>query len=43
MTMDMANMLFVSNAMDRMKIHLPFDHTSILREYRNQVPLEFDF
>ena len=31
------------HAMDSLKVSLPFDHTSILKEYRAQVPLEFDF
>ena len=43
MRMDMANMLFVSTFMDSLRVSLPFDHTSILKEYRTQVPLEFDF
>ena len=43
MRMDMANMLFVSTFMDSLRVTLPFDHTSILKEYRTQVPLEFDF
>ena len=43
MRMDMANMLFVSTLMDSLRVSLPFDHTSILKEYRTQVPLEFDF
>jgi aarF domain-containing kinase len=43
MANDMSNMLRVAEAMDKMNFHLPFDHTSILKEYQNQVPLEFDF
>ena len=43
MRMDMKNMLAVSAFMDSLKVSLPFDHTSILKEYRAQVPLEFDF
>ena len=43
MRMDMKNMLAVSTLMDSLKVSLPFDHTSILKEYRAQVPLEFDF
>ena len=43
MRMDMKNMLAVSSFMDSLKVSLPFDHTSILKEYRAQVPLEFDF
>lgn len=43
MAMDMENMLRVSTTMDSLELHLPFDHTSILREYQKQVPLEFDF
>ena len=43
MAMDMANMLRVAETMDKLELHLPFDHTSILREYQTQVPLEFDF
>ena len=43
MAMDMRNMLWASEKADAMGLHLPFDHTGILREYRNQVPLEFDF
>ena len=43
MAMDMKNMLAVSEFADNKGIKLPFDHTSILKEYRTQVPLEFDF
>ena len=43
MVMDMRTMLWASETADAMGLHLPFDHTGILREYRNQVPLEFDF
>ena len=44
MKMDMRNMLAVSEfADDRLRVRLPFDHTSILKEYAIQVPLEFDF
>ena len=44
MKMDMRNMLAVSEfADDRLRVRLPFDHTSILKEYAVQVPLEFDF
>jgi len=43
MAMDMRNMLRVSESMDNLGLHLPFDNTSILREYQTQVPLEFDF
>lgn len=43
MALDMANMLRVATTMDKLEFHLPFDHTSILREYQKQVPLEFDF
>jgi predicted unusual protein kinase regulating ubiquinone biosynthesis (AarF/ABC1/UbiB family) len=31
MAMDMANMLQVAETMDKLELHLPFDHTSILR------------
>ena len=43
MRMDMRNMLAVSEFADDRGVRLPFDHTSILKEYRAQVPLEFDF
>jgi aarF domain-containing kinase len=44
MKMDMRNMLAVSEFADeRLRVRLPFDHTSILKEYAVQVPLEFDF
>ena len=43
MRMDMKNMLAVSEFADNRGVRLPFDHTSILKEYRAQVPLEFDF
>lgn len=37
MTLDMANMLLVSRIMDKLNLHLPFDHTSVLLEYQSQV------
>lgn len=37
MTLDMVNMLLVSRIMDKLKLHLPFDHTSVLLEYQSQV------
>ena len=43
MRMDMKNMLAVSEFADAHGARLPFDHSSILKEYRAQVPLEFDF
>jgi len=43
MRFDLRNMLFVSRLLDRLRVYLPFDHTSILVEYSTQVPLEFDF
>jgi hypothetical protein len=36
-------MLAASELADAAGLKLPFDHTRILREYRAQVPLEFDF
>ena len=43
MATDMRAMLAASELADAAGLKLPFDHTRILREYRAQVPLEFDF
>eukprot|EP00854_Cymbomonas_tetramitiformis_P021756 gene21756-26170_t len=43
MTGDMTNMLLVSSWLERRGLDLKFDHVACLREYREQVPLEFDF
>lgn len=37
MKSDMANMLLVSKIMDLLNIQLPFDHTSVLLEYKSEV------
>ena len=37
MNLDMKNMILVSRVMDVLGMHLPFDHTSVLLEYQNQV------
>ena len=37
MRFDLRNMLFVSRLVDRLRVYLPFDHTSILVEYSTQV------
>ena len=37
MKSDLANMLLVSKIMDVLKIQLPFDHTSVLLEYKSEV------
>ena len=37
MRFDLRNMLFVSRLLDRLRVYLPFDHTSILVEYSKQV------
>ena len=39
MKSDLANMLWVSKIMDVLKIQLPFDHTSVLLEYKSEVCL----
>ena len=43
MVEDMGNMLFFARFMKYMKFDLKVDQVSILQEYREQVPLEFDF
>jgi len=37
MRLDMNNMLLISRLMDKLGLRLPFDHTSVLLEYQNQV------
>ena len=43
MRQDMGNMLFFAHFMHRLGFDLKIDQVSILREYQEQVPLEFDF
>jgi len=43
MRSDISNMLRVCELLERCRLDLNFDQVSILREYRTQVPLEFDF
>lgn len=40
---DIRNMLMISKIMDRIGLKPPIDHTSVLIEYAQQVPKEFDF
>lgn len=43
MRSDIRNMLAISKMMDRVGLKPPIDHTSVLIEYAQQVPKEFDF
>lgn len=40
---DLTNMRLLSDVLERLGFDLGFDHSSLVREYQVQVPLEFDF